>query len=125
MIAYKLVSKNWKSFILDNNFISISKPINYNLKYTLNEETKCVENSIGILCFKTIEQATKFYFGMTSDYKFIKGILLEINGKNEKKLTLIAGKLSETGFNQFYNHYKNCILIQTFTCYDRTKKQCV
>ncbi|GAG41509.1 unnamed protein product, partial [marine sediment metagenome] len=50
MIAYKLVSRNWKSFMLDNRTISTVKPNNYIIKYTLNEETKCIKDSIGIIC---------------------------------------------------------------------------
>ena len=99
IIAYKKVSKNWKSFMLDNiNPRQYNRPEKYILSYKLNEETRCVKNSIGIMCFKSYMAARMFCCGAFKN----KCIILEVNGKDQKPLSVLCN--SVTRLNFFYNN---------------------
>ena len=97
-MAYKIVSKNWKSFILDNvNGKQYNRPEKYILSYKLNEETRCVKNSIGIMCFKSYGAVQMFYHDNIRN----KCIILEVDGKDQKPLNTLCDSI--TRLDCFYN----------------------
>ena len=99
IIAYKIVSKNWKSFILDNvNGKQHNRPGKYILPYKLNEETRCVKNSIGIMCFKSYMTTRMFCHDILEN----KCIILEVDGKDQKPLSTLCNNV--TRLDCFYNN---------------------
>ena len=98
-IVYKIVSKNWKSFMLDSvNPRQYNRPEKYILSYKLNEETKCIKNSIGIMCFKSHMTARMFYYNIFKN----KCIILGVNGKDQKPLSTLCNNVTMLDF--FYNN---------------------
>lgn len=97
-MAYKIVSKNWKSFILDNvNGKQHNRPEKYILSYELNKETRCIKNSIGIMCFKSHMTARMFCNNTFEN----TCIILEVKGKDRKPLSVLCNNISKLDF--FYN----------------------
>jgi len=93
-IAYKVVSENWKSFILDS--IKGKRPDEYILSYELNKETKCVKNSIGIMCFEKPSQAFDFFY--TNMIGLLDGIILEIEGIDQMPLCRLCTVINELDY---------------------------
>jgi len=116
-IAYKIVSKNWKSFMLDNiNPIQYNKPKKYILSYELNKKTNCIKNSIGITCFKTYTDALRFfysslYYDMQFSPLFIfdQSMLLKVKGIKQKPLTSFCSELNKLGYFYGTKVYNNLI----------------
>lgn len=97
-IAYKVVSRNWKSFMLDR--IENNKPNYYVLPYDLNKKTRCIKNSIGIMCFETIKQTESFYYA-NSMHRV--GIILKVKGVDQIPLTNMCISSNKDTLYNFYD----------------------
>ena len=75
MIRYKAVSDTYKSCI-----IPYQSP--YSLSYKIGETVKANKNTLGIMCFKTLKDAQKFWNGKILRVKTIG------RGKNPKAISM-------------------------------------
>lgn len=102
-IAYKIVSKDNKSFCL-NNIPCDWKTNKYILDYKLGETTKKKRSTVGIMCFSSISDAIKFAEKFCYNYKIYK-----ITGyKTKKQNSLINMDLNEASLKYFYKNKNNC-----------------
>lgn len=101
-IAYKIVSENNKSFCL-NNIPRDWKTNKYILDYKLGETTKKKRDTIGIMCFSSINDAIEFAEKFCYNYKIYK-----ITGhKTKKQNSLINIYLNEASLKYFYKNKNN------------------
>ena len=107
MIAYKVVSKEYRSFILNQ---ALPRSSLFNLLYKINNITNCVPNSPGIMCFTTIKMAKNFILNvMPFNY-----IILQVQGKNKMITpTKILVFLTENNLRNYCNN--DCSHISTTT----------
>jgi hypothetical protein len=96
--AYKIVSTDWLSYV-----VSTYNNNKYTLKYEIEKTTKCIENSVGIMCFRTLKTAKHFlaFYGRS-------GIILKIKGiKSKKQNVRICGYCNEMDLDIFYGKLEN------------------
>lgn len=118
MKCYKVTDSENKSLIISSNTFTntstsdfesnsdyVESKNKYSLSYKLNKITQSSDNTLGVFCFKTLDDAKEYIdkfeeAGWQFDYK-----IYECDGYNEKELPncILGGIIAEGYLDQYYN----------------------
>ena len=96
MIAYKIVKKNFTSYILNE------QSGDFVLEYKIGKITKSIKNSLGIFCFKTLEAAKCFAGEPEFDQQYK---ILKIEGTKVLPVSEISGCIAWLALKSWYCGY--------------------
>lgn len=100
MIAYKLVSLDWESFML-STVSAKSRATDYILQYRLGRVTRARLSSLGVMCFDTIKHAEEF---IQNSEDLPKAVLVEVEGIGEPSYPAgVAYGICDEGLYEFYH----------------------
>ena len=97
MIAYKILNKDMKSFLISDYSNK------YCIQYSFNKIIKTLPNTFGIFCFNTSAAILDIckYFNK-------KARLFKIDGRNIIEIYKINPRLDTKALDVFYRNFKNC-----------------